>query len=657
MIPSTNPLSKSICFLLACLAVLFAPPVRALEWITPAQEELSATAPQIDPDAGAEILHRIKQIDSSGYTTSATDEYVRIKIFNEKGVRQFDKIEIETGPRQRLHSLEARVIKPDGAIIDVEQQAFYDRDAIKSGDVKVRVRAFSFPQLAAGDIAEYKYSIINDENIMANVFFILSGVPTRRVLFRLKPPPLLFDEVTMAYFYKCAEQKMQMDEEGFNYVSMEKLPAFVREPFMEPESDVQPCIIFHPMRPGVGLGVFWGAIAGAHRERSERHVKKPSKLVAQTAARIVVGASTPEEKLARINDYCRTQILNYSVHESNDPSIDKIRKKDNRSPDELIKTKLGNNWEIPVLFVALARSQGINARIALCADKRNGEFKVNMPAMAYSLRDMLAAVNIDGKWKMYDPAHDMAGTGMLQWQNEGVQAMIVLAKGFKWVVTEKTAASRSVTKRTATMRLNDDGTLTGDASIEYSGHAEIVARHLYHSETDKKIEQLVRDDVQSRLPNAEVTDIRLANKDDVLKPLVLTYSVKIPGYAERTGQRLFIQPAFFSKGEPVRFTAEERRQNVFFKYAETFEDNVTIRMPDGFRLEEGSAPPGLPAGSWGYYKVGIGMKKSENSIIYKREFSFSPLLVPREYYKGVKHIFDLVRLNDSHMLTFRAEAE
>lgn len=648
--------SRSGCFLLVWLAALFVPSLRALEWIAPTQEELSATVSQIDPGAGAEILYRFKQIDDGDYNSPGTDEYVRIKIFNEKGVRQFDKIEVQWASGERISSLEARVIKPNGAIINVEKQAFYDRDVIKAGNEKVRARAFSFPHLEPGDIIEYKSCLVGDSNIIASTFFFLSDIPTRRVIFRIKPAPLIHQYKTMTYFYKCDQQRVKMDGEGFGEVTLSNLPAFVSEPFMEPRFDAEPWIMFYPSKADQSPKKFWEEIADKARKRVHRYAKKPGKFVAATAARIVEGVSDPGEKLIRINDYCRGNILNYWVYASKDSLIDKIRKQYDRSPEDLIKTKLGNSDDIPVLFVALARAQGIDAHIALCSNRRDGVFKPSLP-VEYYLNELFVAVKINGKWKVYDPAHNMVNTGMLRWQNEGVPAMVVLPKGTEWVVTGKTPATRSVTKRTGTMRLNDEGTLLGDVNIEYSGQAEISARHLYHSETDKKIEQLVRDDVQSRLPNAEITDIRVTNTDNVLKPLVLTYSVKIPGYADRTGQRIFIQPGFFTKGEPARFTADERKLAMFFNYAETFEDNVTIKVPAGFRLEEGSAPADIPPANWGHYKISIGMKKSENSIIYNREFSFSPLLVPPEHYKAVKHIFDAVHASDSHLLTFRMGAQ
>lgn len=641
-------------FLFVSLAALLVamPSACALEWIAPTAEELSATASTIDPEADAEILYRLKQIDDSEYIAPATDEYIRTKIFNEKGVRQFGKIVIEWALDERLVELDARVVKPDGKIINVDKKAFYDRDTIKSDEIKVRTRSFSFPQLAPGDIIEYKWCITAGTNVVAARFFFLSSMPTRRVIFRMKPPPLVETLQMKAFFYKCAEEKVQLGEDKYHLVEMKNLPAFVGEPYMEPEQDVQPWVMFYAMERGQKPVEFWESVAKAARARVERYAKKPSKLVKATAATIAANASTLEEKITRINDYCRTHIVNYQVYNPSGGLDDTIKEKYDRSPDELIKTKLGNNEDIPVLFVALARAMGIDAHVVLCSNRRDGIFKMALP-IPYYLNEIFIAVKIDDKWRMYDPAHNMVTTGMLRWRNEGVPAMIVTPKSSEWAMTAQTPAAKSVTKRTAALRLNDEGTLLGDVRIEYSGHAEIEARHDFHNETQQKIGEIVRERIKARMPNAELADINVANADNVLKPLVLTYSITVPGYAESTGQRFFVQPCFFEKGASARFVENERKHNIFFRYGMSTTDDITIQLPSHFRIEEGSAPPALPSGKWGGYENSIAMNKSNNSILYKRNFVFRPLLVPAEAYKGVKAIFDTVHAHDSHTLTFK----
>jgi len=264
------------------------------------------------------------------------------------------------------------------------------------------------------------------------------------------------------------------------------------------------------------------------------------------------------------------------------------------------------------------------------------------------------AVKVGDGWRFYDPARCRIATGTLYWQNEGNMALIVSPKSVEWVALPVTPAIQSVQKRTARLRLDEEGTLTGAVTINYSGQSENQARYDFYKKEAPRTNRLVRQRARSRIPASEVTHVQVSNADDLSKPMQLTYTIKIPGYAEKAGNRLFIQPAFFEKGAKSMFTAETRVNNIFFKTSVATVDDVTIKIPDGYQLEEASAPSSPGETNWGHFKVMLAFRKSTNEIIYKREFAFNPRVVPAEHYKAVKTVHDSVHAQDAHMLTLRA---
>ena len=71
-------------------------------------------------------------------------------------------------------------------------------------------------------------------------------------------------------------------------------------------------------------------------------------------------------------------------------------------------------------------------------------------------------------------------------------------------------------------------------------------------------EETLRDALKAQMSTAELTDIHIENVSDRLKPFTYQYHVRVPGYAQRTGKRIFIQPEFFEHGMPAVFTASDR---------------------------------------------------------------------------------------------------
>jgi hypothetical protein len=132
--------------------------------------------------------------------------------------------------------------------------------------------------------------------------------------------------------------------------------------------------------------------------------------------------------------------------------------------------------------------------------------------------------------------------------------------------------------------------------------------------------------------------------------------VKVPEYAQRTGKRLFIQPAFFHKGVEPLFSAGERRYPVYFRFPWSEEDNVTLTLPKGYVLDNADRPAPISAGAVSKYEVKMGITKDQTTLTYGRSFYFGgddAILFPVENYPLLKQLFDGIHKADNHMITLR----
>jgi hypothetical protein len=137
----------------------------------------------------------------------------------------------------------------------------------------------------------------------------------------------------------------------------------------------------------------------------------------------------------------------------------------------------------------------------------------------------------------------------------------------------------------------------------------------------------------------------------------IRYHVKVQGYAQRTGKRLFLSPAFFEAAMAARFSAETRQLPIYFAYPWSESDVVSIQMPEGFTLDHADAPAPIPFAPIGNYAVKILVKQPNNVLEYHRELVFGSdkvLLFDIPAYPAIKEIFDGIHEADSHMLTLKA---
>ena len=646
----------TLAFALATLAAFTAslPSARAAtNWLEPTPEERAAKASAIDPDAGAEVLYRLKQVDDSNINNAVTEEYVRIKIYNENGVSALSKIEIPYNPKtEKIKDLAARVIKPGGSKTELDKKAFYDREVVKDDSTRTRVRmiSFSLPAMEPGAIVEYRFRRASKTNIFAVRFDLMGNMPVRNASFQFRPVRFAPGYTTKSFFHLCSPSR-QRRAAGFYCYEVNNMKAAVDEPLMPPDDDVRPWMVFYPAE-SVSRADFWNEVADALAATADACIKKGNTLARDTAAQITRGAAPGRAQAAALNDFCRAQILNIDTDPTPGPPDPKLNTKDPRTPDDVLKTKKARTQEIQILFVALARSLGLDARPVVCSRRSDGKFSPALH-MASCMPDNIVAVRLGDQWQFYDPAHREVDTGMLFWDNEGQESLIPDPDGSLWETTPVSPPEKSREKRTAHLQIDGDGALSGDMRIEMTGHGACAARLRYMTETQAAIEGKARDRLRKRLPNAEISDVTASGSADVLKPFVLACKVRVPNYAETSGQRMFVQPGFFTKGEDPMFTAATRAHDICFPYADTEEDEVTIKVPDGYSIEAGSAPESVKQADWGSYTVTLGLKPKSHTLVYTRAFAYSKLQQSAADYDQIKKLFDFLHAQDTHVLTLK----
>ncbi len=151
-----------------CLAVLtFCTfPVFA-DWppINPA--DLTLKHSRVEPNADAEALfrevHVINEQHGNGYPKSFVSEYVRLKIFTERG-KEFANVQIPYFGHQIISDVQGRTIQPDGSILPLGKDSIFQKVLEKRGD-KTKVVTFAMPAVEPGSIIEYKFTRDEGERI------------------------------------------------------------------------------------------------------------------------------------------------------------------------------------------------------------------------------------------------------------------------------------------------------------------------------------------------------------------------------------------------------------------------------------------------------------------------------------------------------------
>ncbi|HEV7902969.1 MAG TPA: DUF3857 domain-containing protein [Pyrinomonadaceae bacterium] len=629
---------------------------------------LALKTPAVERDADAEALFwevRVADEADGREPRTVLSHYIRIKIFTERGRESQSKVELPFGTvfgrEFKIKDIAGRTIKADGTIVELKKEDIFERTAQKMSGVKIKVKSFAMPSVEPGAIIEYRWREVRGDSISLYDRLELSrDIPVQLVTYYVKPLSLPnFPYGMRVQNFHARNSPFQKEKDGFYSTTMTNVPAFREEPRMPPEYAVRPwLLVYYTEDTKLDPGKFWTQYGKLVYE-SSKSAMKVSNEVKQATATAIGDATTDEEKLRRIFEFCRSKIKNINDDASGMTSEERAKWKENKSPADTLKRGMGTDGNIDFLFAAMATAAGFDARLARLADRSDTFFDMNFPD-DYFINTYDIAVRVGNEWRFYDPATTFVPYGMLRWQEEGADALISDPKEPMFVKTPLSPPDKSVERRTAKLALAEDGTLEGEVRIEYTGHLGSDKKEYNDDDSPAEREETLRSQIKAHMSTAELSNIRIENVTDPVKPFVYAYHVRVPGYAQRTGKRLFLQPAFFQRGANPVFPTSQRQHEIYFHYPWSEEDDVTFNLPAGFALDNGDAPTSINGGEISRYDIKIGVTKDGRTLVYQRKFFFGGgqrgLLYPVASYAQLKQLFDEVHKRDNHMLSLKQAA-
>jgi len=650
-------------FLLPCclLCVLFAAPalVFADDWRPVSPAELELKAPVVEKDADAEAIFWEVKIDDNPEGDLIFSHYIRIKVFTERGRESQSKVDIPFGRifgnDIKIQDISARTIKPDGSIVELKKDDVFERTWVKTSGLKVKAKSFAIPGLEPGCIVEYRWREIRVGQTANYVTFDMQReIPVQRVKYLIKPYP--FEGMAMRWITLHGKDSTFVKEkDGFFSTTMTNMPALHEEPRMPPEKQVKTwMLIYYTRDEKLDPERYWDNY-GKRVYELTKSLLKVNDDIRQASAAALGDAKTDDEKIQRLFEFCRAKIKNASDDASGLSAEERKKVRENKSPADTLKRGVGSAEQIDLLFAALASAAGFDARIAMSPDRGQLFFNKSI-ANGYFIEPTSIAVKFGDQWKFFNPGYDYIPAGMLRWQEEGLEALVTDPKQPVWWKVPMSEPEQSRVKRLAKLKLSEDGTIEGDVELAYTGHFAVERKEDNDDDSASQREESLKDEVKALLSTAEIENIHIENVTDQVKPFTYSYHIRVPGYAQRTGKRLFLQPAFFQHGTRPLFSASTREYPVYFHYSWLEDDEVMIELPAGFALDNADAPAPFGDRAVGAYTPSIGVTKDGHTLVYKRNFFFGAggnILFPATSYPQLKNFFDVLNKSDNHTITLR----
>ena len=629
---------------------------QADDWKPLDPAHMALKEPVVEKDADAECLLWEVKIKDEEDARTVTWHYLRVKIFTERGKEKHGTVELPYASDTRITDIAARTIKPDGSIVDLKKDAVFDRTIVKQGRLKVNAKSFAMPAVEPGVIIEYRYREETDLSAYLRLDFH-QDIPVHRVRYLIKP----YTSRTFPYGMRSIPfhgqfPKYVKEKDGFFSTELTNVPALQDEPYMPPEKQVGPWIlVYYSEDRKLTPDSYWKEY-GRELYEATRQMMKVNDEIKKAAAAAIGDETDPDKKLERLYSFCKTKIKNVDNDGSGLSGSQRNKVKENKSPSDTLKRGVGDTIDIDMLFAALSSAAGFDVRYSRLADRSDIFFYPDL-ADRYFLRTYDVAIKVGDQWRFFSPGSSYTTYGMLFWWEEGNHALVADPKEPFFVLTGISGPDKTSEKRTGNFSLTPEGELEGDVRIEYTGHFAIDKKQFNDEDSPQQREETLTELIRKRLSTAELSDIKIENVTDPSRPFVYSFHIKVPGYAQKTGRRLFVQPAFFQKGVSSLFSNSQRRYQIYFPHPWSESDDVTIKLPEGYVLDNADAPGPFTITNVGEYGVKIFSVDGGKALQYKRSFKFGTdklMLFPVESYPRMKDIFDTIHQRDSHTISLKS---
>ena len=637
------------------------------DWAAISPAELSLKEAKIEKDADAEAL--MWEVYVAGEENGPTLQtvlrhYIRIKIFNERGREKYSKIDIPfvkmsgSNPfNVKIKDIAARTTKADGSTVELKSEDIFEREIVKGEGVKIKAKSFAVPGIEPGAIIEYRWKEIRDRVSFYQRLDFAQEIPVHQIKYHIKPVPTsMYGMRAQAFNVKISP--WQKGKDNFYTTSAENVPSYKEEPIAPAEYIVRPwMLLYYTEDKKLEPQKFWKEYAKETYETWKPYMKVNDE-VRQATNEAVSDAAMPEQKVERIFRYVRAKIKNIYDDASGFTADDRAKMKENKTPADTLKRGQGDADDINMLFAAMTAAAGLDTRVAR-SPMRTNVFSPDFTD-SYFMRTYNIAVKIGDDWKFFDPSSRYVQYGMVMWEEEGQPALIADSKEPVWAKTPVSTPQQSLEKRSGKFKLLEDGTLEGDVRLEFTGHIAEYHKEYNDDDNQQEREETLKNLVKSNvLGSAEVSNITIENVSDPEKPFIYTFKVRVPGYATRTGKRLFLQPNFFERSTKPVFETTTRRYDIEFRYPYSEQDDIIIELPSGYSLESPDAPaPVKDAQNIGLDDIKISVTKDGRTLIYKRNFYFGNggfLHFPQSSYPALKQLFEAYHQANIHALTLKQD--
>ncbi len=558
---------------------------------------LEMTTYEKDTSANAVILFnygeaRFKWDNTDGFQFYQ-EFHIRIKILNKDGADWANREIIYSKKNEKINNLKAQSYNLKGGKIvktKIKGIEFFEERYNSNYSIK----KFTFPDVKAGTIIEYKYNITSNNLYNLDYWQFQYSIPVIYNEYEITIPEYLTYRRTLKGYLAPTEVKnsntpetftisgrtapgaggkietysyvKESDSQEYIYV-MENIPAFKSEPYISSKYNYISILEFELLQIKYfndkidNITTSWEEVNKEllQNERFGKQSKCPNALKKELDL-VTADKENDYDKMVAIYEFIKDKMLWNNMYGIFAKTT--IKSAYNKGG--------GSVGDINLLLIAALKPFGINAIPIIISTRKNGFINTAYPSIS-DFNYVIAQVKIDDKIYYLDATDKYCPAGLLPERCLNGIGRAIYKATFE---VDLTNTPKSDEAHYLTITITDDG-IVGSYAVILKNYAALEYRNEYKNTTteDKFLENIEIENEGMIISDFEIIDI-----DNIYKPLKIKYNIKISDKADILGDKIYIDPMLFFGVESNPFKIEKREYPVDFAYP--LADKYTFTFTD-----------------------------------------------------------------------------
>jgi len=617
------------------------------DWVrTAAAQKL----PNYPPETNAVVL-----LNDTIYTVAtdgtAVEHYRRVvKILRPQG-REEGVVGVPFDKDSKILSFHVWSIGPDGHEYAVKDNEMVEYGYPGQGNFFAddKVRTANAPGRDPGGIVAYEYEQRIHPYLTEKTWFFQENIPRLNQSFTLELPPGFTHGVVWAHANEVPATDLEHQRWRWE---MKDTPAIdLNHVLFRPAAmSLEGRMTVHYAGPGTPVATegTWQSIGEWYQMLSKDRLAATPEIAAK-ASELVAGKTDFYDKTEAIAEFVQKDVRYFVIEMG-------IGGYQPHFAGDIFRNRYGDCKDKAALLSAMLSSVGIHSALVM-VDHRRGVVDPDAPSIVGD--HMIAAIEIPSgysspglrslvtaktgrQYLIFDPTWDKTAFGQLEHNLQGGYGILMEGPGSQIIRFPVLSPELNTIRRTASFRLQPDGSLRGTVTEKRFGDLSEDRRSLYTMGDAKQqsdyLDQLLGEDFTT----FKVADFKVENAAALNKDLTTTYSLTDDHFGKAMGPLLMIRPRVLGS-EDLQTDHKERKVPINLSETMQEQDDYTIELPSGYAVDEIPDPVKLDLG-FASYQSSSSVK--DNVLHYTRTYTVREVTLPADRYSDVQKLAGVIAADE-----------